>query len=331
MTGNALSVSVTQHVREINALVPKLEHAERKADEYYRAIGEHIAAIKRERPDDWKEIVREQCDLGRSRAYELLSIADGTKTPEQVRADSAERKRLERERESVTVTDDSSGMTAPEWDDHWRAYQQREATMREALAEVSEHRGIVTGVAKHPYAERGHDLYETPAPATYALLSEEKFTGTIWEPANGRGAISRVLRATGHRVVCTDLIDYGVEDAKSGVDFLKQESAPKGVKAIITNPPFRLADDFVRHALELVPRVAMLLRLAALCGIGRTDIMDGAQLARVYPFANRLPMMHRDGRDGDRTESSAIDYAWFLWDREHRGRATLRRILCEGE
>jgi len=197
--------------------------------------------------------------------------------------------------------------------------------------ETERQRSFVTGVGMHPHAERGHDLYETPAPATHALLGEESFTGTIWECANGKGAISRVLRAKGYKVVCTDLIDYGVEDAKGGVDFLKQQSAPKGVKAIITNPPYMHADEFVRRALVLVPRVAMLLRLAFLCSVGRADIMDGGKLARVYPFANRLPMMHRDGWDGPRVESGPIEFAWFVWDREHRGRAQLKRILCEGE
>src|SRR5262249_33917491 len=62
-------------------------------------------------------------------------------------------------------------------------------------------RGIVTGVGMDPYAERGVDLYETPAGATRALLEVESFDGAIWEPANGRGAISRVLRAAGYRVI----------------------------------------------------------------------------------------------------------------------------------
>jgi hypothetical protein len=43
-------------------------------------------------------------------------------------------------------------------------------------------RGIVTGVAMSPHAERGHDLYETPAPAVRALLDAESFSGPIWEP-----------------------------------------------------------------------------------------------------------------------------------------------------
>jgi hypothetical protein len=57
-------------------------------------------------------------------------------------------------------------------------------------------RSIVTSALMHAYAERGLDLYETPEPATRALLKAESFgDGTIWECANGRGAMSHVLRA----------------------------------------------------------------------------------------------------------------------------------------
>jgi hypothetical protein len=71
--------------------------------------------------------------------------------------------------------------------------------------------GIVTGVATHAHAERGFDLYETPEPAVRALLTVEWFNGPIWEPACGPGAIVRVMRGTGHKVVATDIEDdaYG--------------------------------------------------------------------------------------------------------------------------
>jgi hypothetical protein len=71
-----------------------------------------------------------------------------------------------------------------------------EVTVSGAVEQIR--RGNVTGVAMHPHAERGLDLYETPAPAVHALLGVERFDGSIWEPACGPGAIVRVLRGTGH-------------------------------------------------------------------------------------------------------------------------------------
>jgi hypothetical protein len=192
-------------------------------------------------------------------------------------------------------------------------------------------RGIVTGVAMHPYSERGVDLYETPASAVHALLAAEPLpAGVVWEPACGPGAIVHVLRAAGHQVYATDLIDYGCPDSTGGIDFLKQQSAPEDARTILTNPPFMHADEFVRHALTLVPRVILLLRLAFIETTGRSDILDDGQLARIYVFRNRLPMLHRDGWTGPRA-SSAMALAWFIWDRHHRGPIELRRISWKAD
>src|SRR6516225_4745034 len=90
---------------------------------------------------------------------------------------------------------------------------------------------------RHSHAERGHDLYETPSVAVEALLRVLALPrGAIWEPACGRSAIANVLRAYGHRVVCTDLIDYGTDpNAIYGVDFLKTTELPDGVGCILTD------------------------------------------------------------------------------------------------
>jgi hypothetical protein len=40
----------------------------------------------------------------------------------------------------------------------------------------------------------------------------------------------------------------------------------------------------------------------------------------------RLPMVHRDGWTGPHA-SSAIPFAWFVWQHDHNGPTTLRRIL----
>jgi hypothetical protein len=75
----------------------------------------------------------------------------------------------------------------------------------------------------------------------------------------------RVLRAAGHDVVATDLIDYQTADQDSaGIDFLMPCVVPEGVEAIITNPPYRHAQAFVEKALTVAPLVIMLLRLGFL-------------------------------------------------------------------
>jgi hypothetical protein len=187
-------------------------------------------------------------------------------------------------------------------------------------------RGNNTGVGMSAHAERGEDFYRTPACAVHALLGVESFSGPIWEPACGDGAIVNVLRSTGHEVIATDLRDRGCPDATGGVDFLKADRAPAGVDTILANPPYKLANEFVRHALTLAPRVVMLLRLLFIESAGRCDIIDGGQLRRFYPFVDRLPMVHREGWDGPRADSPSIQFAWFCWDRNYCGDIIVRRI-----
>jgi hypothetical protein len=188
---------------------------------------------------------------------------------------------------------------------------------------------IIAGTGRAPLAERGNDLYETPPEAVYALLKVEPLPHVIWEPACGPGSIVKVLRGAGHRVFASDLVNYGCPDSDSGVDFLMESSPPYGVEAVVTNPPYKLAGEFVSHALELgIRQVAMLLRIQFIESERRSSILDTGIFARFYPFSNRLPMMHRHGWDGPKA-TSAMSFAWFVWDAKHRGRPEVERISWE--
>ncbi len=119
---------------------------------------------------------------------------------------------------------------------------------------------------RHPDSARGNDLYETPEVATLALMAAEPLPPTILEPACGRGAISKVLRRAGHMVLENDLYLFDYHSPGPGLcrsqDFLNFKPAwADKIDAIVTNPPYRLAQQFVRHALTLCPRLYMLLRL----------------------------------------------------------------------
>jgi hypothetical protein len=181
---------------------------------------------------------------------------------------------------------------------------------------------------RHPRSERGDDLYPTCPEAVRALLAVEDVPIKCWDPAAGTGTIVNVLRGSGRVVVASDLIDYKVPDQHVGWNFLTEAECPAGVEAIVTNPPYKDAAPFVRRALWLVPKVYMLLRLAFLESQDRNDILDNAGLARVHVFRKRLPMMHRAGWTGSKA-SSSIAFAWFYWDRDHKGVATIDRISWE--
>lgn len=167
-------------------------------------------------------------------------------------------------------------------------------------------------LGRHALDQRKDDFYETPTEATLALLRSEPMPQILWEPACGKGAISRVLAKHGHQVISTDLVDRGYGEA--GVDFLMEQAAPPGVGAIVTNPPFKLADEFVRHGLRLVPSVIMLLRWAYAEGVSRSDIID-EHLIRVWLGRERLPFMQRDGWSGPVNSNSGAPFAWFVFER----------------
>lgn len=163
------------------------------------------------------------------------------------------------------------------------------------------------------------DFYPTPPEATEALLRVESFEGAIWEPACGDGAISRVLEAAGYDVVSSDLVDRGYGEARH--DFLMEWRAR--APNVVTNPFFKLAIEFVRHALSLtLGKVAILARLNFLEGRERALLFRTLPPARVWVFAWRLPFS-RGGKDAGLGGGGLISFAWFIWDHQHKGPPTL--------
>lgn len=202
------------------------------------------------------------------------------------------------------------------------------------------------GTASAGKEARGYNFYQTPVAATLTLLAHESFTSTVWEPACGHAAISRVLERKGYSVVLSDIEDRGTVSAagvpQSVGDFLQSSRAVDADEDeagdgpdIVTNPPYGEAlNAFVAHALRVHrPRkLALLLNLNFLAGFADDDrsfVMDECPPARVYVFKRRLPMMHREGYDGPKA-SSRMNTAWFVWELQDDGTygqtTTMRRV-----
>jgi hypothetical protein len=180
----------------------------------------------------------------------------------------------------------------------------------------------------HTHAARGLDRYPTPRIAVESLLDVESDVlnplARVWEPAAGDGNIAAVLREYGIPHIASD-IEQGGCDLHFIGDFLQQKRAPNGCKAVVTNPPYRLAAKFAEHALSLVPDVYLLLRLAFLESVGRTELLEHSGLRRVLVFRKRLPRMHRENYSGPKS-SSSMCFAWFAWRRNYAGPTILARI-----
>lgn len=164
------------------------------------------------------------------------------------------------------------------------------------------------------------DYFRTPEAATRALLDREVFPGSVYECACGDGAMARVIEAAGYRVMASDIVDRGYGEA--GRDFLLETQLPTGCESVITNPPFRLATRFAEHALQLGARkVALLCRVAFLEGQERAaGIFADGRLSRVWVFSRRITLWRGDLAEPEGgPKGGAIAFAWFVWERHHRG------------
>ena len=128
------------------------------------------------------------------------------------------------------------------------------------------------------------------------------------------GEIAKRLEDYGYDVFSSDLYDRGF--GEEGVDFLMQTNEFDG--DIITNPPYKLATEFVEKALELTNRkVAMFLKIQFLESQKRYDrIFSKFPPKKVLPFVKRIDCWRNDDRS---LKGSTVLYAWFIWDKEYDG------------
>lgn len=169
-----------------------------------------------------------------------------------------------------------------------------------------------------------NDFYATDPKALELLLDREEFDPYIWECACGKGHLSEVLKKRGYIVKSTDLIDRGYGDG--GIDFLQCSEKHNG--DIITNPPYKYAQQFVEHALELIPdgnRVVMFLKLTFLESQNRRKMFDRYPPEFIYVSSSRLRCA--SGGEFEKYKSSsgtAIAYAWFIWRKGFTGEPRVR-------
>ena len=158
------------------------------------------------------------------------------------------------------------------------------------------------------------DFFPTPPWATRALC-EMIGDGDLnhqncWEPACGAGHMARPLSEYFGQVIASDVHSYGW----GSVDDFLLPSERRNYDWIITNPPFRLAAQFImkarRHA---VNGIAMLVRSAFLEGCERhaTIFSGDNRPTRVLQFVERVPMTK--GRCL-RSSTTATSYCWLVWE-----------------
>jgi hypothetical protein len=165
------------------------------------------------------------------------------------------------------------------------------------------------------YGRKPLDGYPTPSWVTAALVPHipDLDKRRLWEPARGKGQMLRELQKH-----CPDT--HG-SDIETGTDFLQQTNQLRA-NAVISNPPYTLAREFIEHAIHLTQEtaglVAMLLRTDYDHAATRQHLFSGCPI-----FAKKLVLTKRIvWFDGPKAAPS-FNHAWYVWNHTHRGPPTL--------
>lgn len=196
---------------------------------------------------------------------------------------------------------------------------------KEVLRIKNVHNTYVTiGASNHSADERQqNDYYATDPKAIPLLLEQEAFTKDILEPACGQGHISKALIAAGYNVTSTDLIDRGYGTKKDFFTYTNWDAD------IITNPPYKIALPFLKHSLEIIKpgnKIALFLRLLFLEGKERGLYFKDHPPKNIYVCSGRLKCFKNGDFNNYKASSSAIAYAWFVWEKGYKGQTIVKWI-----
>jgi hypothetical protein len=177
------------------------------------------------------------------------------------------------------------------------------------------------GATGHSLEKRQkEDYYATEPKAIDLLFDKEEFDEYIWECACGEGHLSIQMIKHDKRVYSTDLIDRGF--GVPNFNFLEKGSLFAG--DIITNPPYKYALDFIKKSLECVNygnKVAMFLKLTFLEGKKRKEFFKENPPKKIYVCSGRVNCA-KNG-EFEKYPSSATAYAWFVWEKGHKGETVI--------
>lgn len=192
---------------------------------------------------------------------------------------------------------------------------------------------VCNGASNHSKEERqNEDYYATEPKATELLLEQETFSPYVWECACGEGHISEVLKQHGYKVKSTDIVDRGYADTEvqNFFNITKETLKYDFPRDIITNPPYKFAQKFVEHALEISAdgtKVAMFLKLTFLESKARKKMFEKYPPKVVYVSSSRLQCAKNGDFDTYKQDvGTAIAYAWYVWEKGFVGDPIIKWI-----
>jgi len=184
-------------------------------------------------------------------------------------------------------------------------------------------------MAQRVEARDSLDHFPTPPWATRALCEwllsagESIRVSLAWEPACAEGHMARPLAEYFAAVEASDVRDYGYGRV---LDFLMPYPIDFEPDWIVTNPPFRLGEQFISRAIEIAKRgIAVLVRTAFLESADRyAKLFSVSTPTDILQFVERVPMFK--GRLDPRG-STATAYCWIIWRKNIHGAPFSRETL----
>lgn len=178
------------------------------------------------------------------------------------------------------------------------------------------------------------DFYATnPEDIKKFLISfNERIEGNILEPCIGAGHLAREVKKIYPSV---KIKGYDIVDRNSGFEPEIENFLEADIKAdfdyVITNPPYSLAEEFIRKSLTCVKengKVIMFLKLQFLEGVGRKDLFDNFPPKEIYVCRKRANPLRAgseiDPSTGKKWASSTICFVWFVWEKGFKGEPKIR-------
>ena len=137
--------------------------------------------------------------------------------------------------------------------------------------------------------------------------------------------ITNVLRDNLYNVRTSDIVDRVNDGTVEIIDFLNCNEKWDG--DIVTNPPYKLATEFVYKTLETIKegnKVAMFLKLTFLETQKRKELFIKHPPKIVYVSSSRLGCSQTGEFDGNGNTISAIAYCWFIWEKGYKGETIIK-------
>lgn len=181
--------------------------------------------------------------------------------------------------------------------------------------------------AMRKWARKPADLYPTPVDCTYSLLPHiadlMPADALILEPACADGMMVRPMEEFGYRVDAYDLRPE-VTGGQGGFDFTDRETRfdhDGEYDGIITNPPFGIAEAFIRRAIEEAPVAVMLLKAQYWNTKNRKKLFRETTPYKELNLTWRPAFLEKE-----RGKSPLMDCMWVVWVRGHTGSCTTEMI-----